>query len=467
MAKNKSKNKLTVIDFFCGAGGFSEGFRQQGYEIILGVDFWQPAISTYNHNFNKEFQTKNVLDFYDSIEEIEKLPNSDVIIGSPPCVSFSSSNKSGKADKEYGLKLTESFLRIIAVKKHQPKSKLKAWFMENVENSKKYLKESYSFSDLNLTSWVFNKNEKEVKQRVEAYSEILNLFKDYEFESILYSIYFDSLSDQLFDALSKQIRESVPHSFKDNFQLLKLLNNETPSLNNSRINGYLNNIFTQYLVLGKGDWEREDSKRNEIVTKLNVWLENKLKEEGSENEIQFMLFHYTKVWNMFFSNPYNDIKGIILLNGMSSSLKRSSNNLKVNINSIIMGLSAKLNTLYCSISPSPFLETLDVANSRKPVALPGYIKQLSGFNDVKRESNQFLLDFEKMSFQNLIKLYFESKEDVQKKLSEAIFQKMVNGKFPNPEDLKYFASEIGTHDSGESNDSQNFITSFAKRNYLF
>ena len=115
MTKKKSRNKLTVIDFFCGAGGFSEGFRQQGYEIILGVDFWQPAISTYNHNFNKEFQTKNVLDFYDSIEEIEKLPNSDVIIGSPPCVSFSSSNKSGKADKEYGLTLTESFLRIIAV----------------------------------------------------------------------------------------------------------------------------------------------------------------------------------------------------------------------------------------------------------------------------------------------------------------------------------------------------------------
>lgn len=176
MAKNKSKNNLTVIDFFCGAGGFSEGFRQQGYEIILGVDFWQPAISTYNHNFNKEFQTKNVLDFYDSIEEIEKLPNSDVIIGSPPCVSFSSSNKSGKADKEYGLRLTESFLRIIAVKKHQPKSKLKAWFMENVENSKKYLKESYTFSDLNLTAWArgIKINPNQIAIQIEGNNHIIN-----------------------------------------------------------------------------------------------------------------------------------------------------------------------------------------------------------------------------------------------------------------------------------------------------
>ena len=176
MAKKKSRNKLTVIDFFCGAGGFSEGFRQQGYEIVLGVDFWQPAISTYNHNFNKELKTKNVLDFYDSLDEIEKLPNSDVIIGSPPCVSFSSSNKSGKADKEYGLKLTESFLRIIAVKKHQPKSKLKAWFMENVENSKKYLKEYYTFSDLNLASWAknMNINPNQIAIQIEGNNHVIN-----------------------------------------------------------------------------------------------------------------------------------------------------------------------------------------------------------------------------------------------------------------------------------------------------
>ena len=44
-------NKLTVIDFFGGAGGFSEGFRQQGFEVIKGVDYWKPAVDTFNHNF--------------------------------------------------------------------------------------------------------------------------------------------------------------------------------------------------------------------------------------------------------------------------------------------------------------------------------------------------------------------------------------------------------------------------------
>ena len=148
----KLKNKLKVIDFFCGAGGFSEGFRQMGYEIVQGYDHWRPAIETYNHNFGTNSTIKNILDFK-NIEEIEVLPNTDVIIGSPPCVSFSSSNKSGKADKSLGVQLTECFLRIVAVKKHQKNSTLKAWFMENVVNSKRYLQPEYTFKDLNLEVW--------------------------------------------------------------------------------------------------------------------------------------------------------------------------------------------------------------------------------------------------------------------------------------------------------------------------
>lgn len=145
--------KLKVIDFFCGAGGFSEGFSQMGYEIIYGYDHWKPAVDTYNHNFGLNCVPKNILDFKNSIEEIEKIPDTEIIIGSPPCVSFSSSNKSGKADKSLGVELTETFLRILAVKKHQPNSILKAWFMENVVNSKRYLQTAYTFKDLGLTEW--------------------------------------------------------------------------------------------------------------------------------------------------------------------------------------------------------------------------------------------------------------------------------------------------------------------------
>lgn len=164
-------SQLTVLDFFCGAGGFSEGFRQMGFEIVYGYDHWKPAVDTYNHNFNLQCRPKNILDFESSIDEINAIPNTDIILGSPPCVSFSSSNKSGKADKSLGVKLTETFLKIVAVKKHQPNSVLKAWYMENVVNSKRYLQTAYTFKDLGLTDWA-------IQHKISPHKIAIDLFEN-------------------------------------------------------------------------------------------------------------------------------------------------------------------------------------------------------------------------------------------------------------------------------------------------
>ena len=44
--------KLNVIDVFCGAGGFSYGFENVGYSVLLGIDAWKPAIRTFSSNHN-------------------------------------------------------------------------------------------------------------------------------------------------------------------------------------------------------------------------------------------------------------------------------------------------------------------------------------------------------------------------------------------------------------------------------
>lgn len=151
-----------MIDFFCGAGGFSEGFRQQGFTCLKGYDNWRPAILTHNLNHKLEDSTSDILDFGESgritpeeiaEDNLDLVPDSEVIVGSPPCVSFSMSNKAGKADKGLGIQLIESYLRVVAVKKHKKKSVLKAWLMENVPNSRNFVKEEYKFSDLGLSKW--------------------------------------------------------------------------------------------------------------------------------------------------------------------------------------------------------------------------------------------------------------------------------------------------------------------------
>ena len=151
------EKKLRVIDFFCGAGGFSEGFRQQGFKVIKGIDFWQPAIDTHNLNHGLNDTIKNVLDFWnddsENVNEIEKLEDTEFLIGSPSCVSFSMSNKAGKADKTHGVKLIESYLRAIAVKKHKKNSVLKGWYMENVPKSRDFIRTEYTFEQLSLAKW--------------------------------------------------------------------------------------------------------------------------------------------------------------------------------------------------------------------------------------------------------------------------------------------------------------------------
>src|SRR3989344_7662462 len=145
------KKRLSVADFFCGAGGFSEGFRQAGFEIVFGLDNWKPAIETFklNHPNSNILQTDILL--LNPLKDIEyNVPDTDIIIGSPPCVSFSSSNHAGKADKSKGLCLVEKFLQIIAIKKHKINSKLKYWLMENVPKSRFHLKSTYRFKDLGL-----------------------------------------------------------------------------------------------------------------------------------------------------------------------------------------------------------------------------------------------------------------------------------------------------------------------------
>ena len=159
--------QYTVVDLFCGAGGFSEGFHQAGFKILRAYDIWEPAIRTHNKNHDSgespiaiRYDVYKLSTLKDDLFEIE-VPDSDIIIGSPPCVAFSNSSKSGKANKDLGIKLLKSFLRIVARKKFKENSILKYWMLENVQNIEKYIQESYTMSELGLPGYDVLKVKKE------------------------------------------------------------------------------------------------------------------------------------------------------------------------------------------------------------------------------------------------------------------------------------------------------------------
>ena len=84
--------KFTVIDLFSGCGGFSYGFQQAGYHVILGVDNTEVALKTFEENHNDSKTLLVDLHEESSIDKIlqtKEKHSVDVIIAGPPCQGFS------------------------------------------------------------------------------------------------------------------------------------------------------------------------------------------------------------------------------------------------------------------------------------------------------------------------------------------------------------------------------------------
>jgi DNA (cytosine-5)-methyltransferase 1 len=134
-----ANKKYNFIDLFCGAGGFAKGFEMSNkFNCIGGIDNKKAAVETHKLNF------KNSVSVHADIRELppqkfHELINKqqvDVIIGGPPCPTFSTIGhaKIQSVNKDKGDCITEDPRNILFMDylEYVNYFKPKMFVMENV-----------------------------------------------------------------------------------------------------------------------------------------------------------------------------------------------------------------------------------------------------------------------------------------------------------------------------------------------
>lgn len=92
-----NSNSMKMVDLFCGAGGLSLGFTQEGFVSVLANDIQECCVDTYSHNHPETPYTNILLgDINEIIPNIVKLTDNqqiDIVVGGPPCQGFSTANR--------------------------------------------------------------------------------------------------------------------------------------------------------------------------------------------------------------------------------------------------------------------------------------------------------------------------------------------------------------------------------------
>lgn len=81
---NKTKKNLTVVSFFCGAGGLDLGFENAGFKTIWANDIEEDACATHRLWSDAKVVCGDI-----SKIDMTTIPSADILLGGWPCQGFS------------------------------------------------------------------------------------------------------------------------------------------------------------------------------------------------------------------------------------------------------------------------------------------------------------------------------------------------------------------------------------------
>lgn len=110
-----AKHDIKVIDLFCGIGGLSYGFVQEGFNVVAGYDIDPSCKYAYETNNHADFHTNDVTKI--SIDDLRNYYGESlrILIGCAPCQPFSSYSYKIKDKDSVKVNLLYSFLEIVKI----------------------------------------------------------------------------------------------------------------------------------------------------------------------------------------------------------------------------------------------------------------------------------------------------------------------------------------------------------------
>ena len=128
--KNYDLDAPTIVDLFCGAGGLSLGFVQEGFKISLANDIEACCIDTYSHNHpetpRKHIVQGDINQVIENIQDLLRFKDVDCVVGGPPCQGFSMANRQRLIDDPRN-SLYKSYVKVVSIVNP------KFFIMENVK----------------------------------------------------------------------------------------------------------------------------------------------------------------------------------------------------------------------------------------------------------------------------------------------------------------------------------------------
>jgi len=91
---------MRIASLFCGGGGSSQGYKQEGGDVVAAFDFEEIALATYKANHSAKAYCMDVAADKGKIIEILTSAKIDLLDASPPCQGFSTANTKRNAKDE-------------------------------------------------------------------------------------------------------------------------------------------------------------------------------------------------------------------------------------------------------------------------------------------------------------------------------------------------------------------------------